>query len=496
MDTFYLIGLTGNLGCGKSTVRRLLEQFGARGIDADLLAHQSLARGTPAWDTVVETFGADLIRFDGEIDRRKLGARVFGNPDALKRLEEITHPAVNALVKEILRANDKPVVVLEAIKLVESGLHRVCDALWVVTCGTEQEIQRVVRDRGMSEEDARARLAAQSSSDEKLKLASVVIDNSRDLQTTRLQVQNAWKNTVRIEQARDKSAWLYDLQAPRTPPAPAAPSAEFMPEPQRQAVTAPPPQPERPVEPTPGALPKAEPQIEPLPVAPKPEPPAEPTPAEPPEQEPQAESAAPVQLPVAVQPPAPPPPVETAAVAPTPTPPVQPSAAAQPTTSAVIEVRRARRSDMEALALALGKREYRSTPLTREETIQRFGERGYRIAVMDERVVALAAWEAENLVAITRDFWAESQELAPRALPPLLALVEQDARALLCEVAVILMEPGIPFYVVDEVHGAGYQPREPSALHRLWKQAVADRMRDGDQLFVKTLRQRLATQPF
>lgn len=492
MDNFYLIGLTGNLGCGKSTVRRLLEQFGARGIDADLLAHLALARGTPAWNTVVETFGGDLIRFDGEIDRRKLGTRVFGNPDALKRLEEITHPAVTALVKEILRANEKPVVVLEAIKLVESGLYRLCDALWVVTCGTDEEIQRVVRDRGMRPEDARARLAAQSSPDEKLKLANVVIDNSRDLQTTRLQVQNAWKNTVRVDQARDKNAWLYDRPTHPAPTPVAPPLPEVKPESRPEPAPVVPPQVEPPLERAPIVAPKVEPLPEPAPVAlPKPEPRAEPAPAAPPKTEPPTATtpAAPSKLePTPVQPPA----SEPERVQP----PVPIQAAEPPPPVGNIEVRRARRSDLDALAIALAKREQRDAPLSREETIQHFGERGYRISVIGDQIVALAAWEAENLVAVTRDFWAESQELAPRALPPLLALVEQDARALLCEIAVILMEPSTPPFMVQAAQSAGYQLRELSALHRLWKQAVADRIRPGDQIWVKRLREGLATQPF
>ncbi len=504
MDKFYLIGLTGNLGCGKSTVRRILEQQGARGIDADLLAHLALARGTPAWNTVLETFGADLIRFDGEIDRRKLGARVFGHPDALKQLEEITHPAVNALVKEILRANDKPVVVLEAIKLVESGLYRACDALWVVTCPTEQEIDRVARERGMRPEEAQARLAAQTGLDEKLKLANVVIDNSRDLESTRAQVQDAWKKTVRPEEARDKHAWLYDGQAPPAPVAVPAPPLPAKPEPRPPAEPVAPPKAE-----PPKAEPTAPPKVEPA----KPEPAAAAAPVAPPKVEaakPEPAAAAPVAPPKveAAKPEAPKPePVQAAptpseplpAPAPVVSPPVVPvspvTPAPKPVPEGPIEVRRARRSDLEALAVALGEREQRA-PLTHDEAILRLGERGYRIAIMEGKIVALAAWEAENLVAINRDFWAESADVAPRVLPPLLALVEQDARALLCEIAVFLLEPGLPSFMVDAVRGAGYQPRQLSVLHRLWKQAVTDRIRPGDQIWVKMLREGLFTQPF
>jgi dephospho-CoA kinase len=160
-QNFYLIGLIGNLGSGKSTVRQMLEQAGARGIDADALAHVVMRRGSPTWRAIVNAFGADILTHDGRIDRRALGARVFADAAALQTLESIVHPAVIALTKDLLRETTQPVVVLEAIKLFEAGMHSWCDALWAVACASETQIERVMRARKISAADAQARLAAQ-----------------------------------------------------------------------------------------------------------------------------------------------------------------------------------------------------------------------------------------------------------------------------------------------------------------------------------------------
>ena len=207
MSNFYLIGLVGTIGSGKSTVLKMLTQLGARGIDADALAHQVMRRGSPAWQNIVDTFGKDILQVDGRINRRRLGVRVFSDPTALKKLESIVHPAVRELTLQTLRRNRKPVVVIEAIKLLESGMARWCDALWAVTCAPDIQIERIVRTRHMREQDARTRLAAQKSLAEKFRRAQVLIDNSGKPAATRAQVLRAWK-AIDVKNARDKRAWL------------------------------------------------------------------------------------------------------------------------------------------------------------------------------------------------------------------------------------------------------------------------------------------------
>lgn len=432
MNNFYLIGLVGTIGSGKSTVRKMLEQLGAYSIDADALAHVVMRRGTPTWRQVVQTFGADILKFNGRIDRRKLGARVFTDPSALVKLETLVHPAVRNLTKDLLRKTQKPVVVIEAIKLVEAGMHEWCDALWAVDCKPQVQIERVMRTRNLSEADARTRLDAQGSFEDKLRLATVIIDNNGPKDATRVQVEKAWKQ-IQPNSARDKSAWLLDL--------PIAEAVE-------------PPAIETPVrEPAP-----TKPGLPPMPDWAKSAP---------------TVHAEPLREHVVVEPPMP----------------------AWARAVVELEVRRARRTDLEALGIALAKKEQRTTPFTREEILKRFGERGYRIALADQRIVALAAWEAENLVASVREIWAESAEAATQALPRLFELIENEARELLCEIVLLIVEPGAPEYIVAQAQVSGYQREELSALHKLWQQAIQERMQAGDTLWGKRLRE-VITRPF
>jgi dephospho-CoA kinase len=188
----YLIGLTGNIATGKSTVGGMLAKLGARVIDADAIAHEVTAKGQPAWFSIVAEFGEGILRPDGEIDRLRLGALVFADPAALRRLEAIVHPAVLERIAELLAQAAEPVVVLDAIKLIESGVADLCDAVWVVTCSPEQQLARLRRTRGMSEAEARQRMAAQPPQAEKIARADVVIDNNGSLAATRRQVAQAW----------------------------------------------------------------------------------------------------------------------------------------------------------------------------------------------------------------------------------------------------------------------------------------------------------------
>jgi dephospho-CoA kinase len=189
----YLIGLTGNIATGKSAVLRILRQLGAKAIDADALVHQLMAKGMPVWQAILGQFGEEILGPEGEIDRGKLGAIVFADAEALKRLEAIVHPAVAVRAGELIRQAAEPVVVVEAIKLIEAGWHRTCDALWVVTCPKEQQLKRLMRTRKLSRQEALLRIEAQPPQEEKVALADVVIDNSGNLKETREQVKREWE---------------------------------------------------------------------------------------------------------------------------------------------------------------------------------------------------------------------------------------------------------------------------------------------------------------
>jgi len=203
----YLIGLTGNIACGKSSVLAMLAEHGAQVIDADRLTHELQQPGQPVYTAIVEAFGTGILESpNGPINRRALGAIVFNNPAELRKLEQIVHPAVRQrlndwLAEQEIRAQNyldiQPVIaVIDAIKLLESGWKSQCDAIWVVTCTPEQQIERLMAKRGMSEAEARARQQAQSPQSEKVAHATVVIDNSGTLEETRKQVDAAWERIL------------------------------------------------------------------------------------------------------------------------------------------------------------------------------------------------------------------------------------------------------------------------------------------------------------
>lgn len=189
----YLIGLTGNIATGKSTVARMLQDLGATVIDADALVHELQHKGTATYEAIVAAFGPGILDPAGEIDRKALGAIVFADPAQLRVLEGILHPAV--LIESLRRIGEAatPVVVYEAIKLIEAGRAEMCQALWVVTAQYAVQLDRLRRDRRMSEAEARQRIGAQPPQSEKIQRATVVIDNSGTLEETRAQVETAFR---------------------------------------------------------------------------------------------------------------------------------------------------------------------------------------------------------------------------------------------------------------------------------------------------------------
>lgn len=192
----YIIGLTGNIATGKSVVLEMLERLGSKAIDADALAHEVMEKGTPVWQAVVHEFNEHILCPDGSVDRKKLGDIVFADEAALRRLEAIVHPAVIARTQELIENSQQPVIVIEAIKLIEAGMHRACDGLWVVTCRKEQQLARLMEQRRLSEEEARQRIEAQPHQEAKLALADVVIDNSGSLEETWQQVKKEWEQVT------------------------------------------------------------------------------------------------------------------------------------------------------------------------------------------------------------------------------------------------------------------------------------------------------------
>ena len=189
----YHIGLTGNIATGKSTVGRMLAELGAEVIDADRITHDVLAVGGAAYAEVVAAFGAEILTSDGNIDRGKLGGIVFSDAEALAQLEGLVHPPVLAELRRRSAASAAPIVVVEAIKLLESGVADDYDAIWVTTCPEAAQIKRLMQSRGLTRAEALRRIHAQPPQAAKLARADVIIDTHGSLEATRAQVVAAWE---------------------------------------------------------------------------------------------------------------------------------------------------------------------------------------------------------------------------------------------------------------------------------------------------------------
>jgi len=194
-----VVGLTGGIGSGKSTVARMLADLGAKVVDADALARRAVEPGEPAWRDIVAEFGEDVLLPDRTIDRKKLGDIVFGDEIKRRRLNAITHPRIAAASQAEIgahRAAGVPIVILEAALLVENGIHRGLDGLIVVAASPETQLRRLVARDGLSEDAARARIAAQLPLEEKVAAATHVVDNSGSLEETRRQVEAVWRKLL------------------------------------------------------------------------------------------------------------------------------------------------------------------------------------------------------------------------------------------------------------------------------------------------------------
>jgi dephospho-CoA kinase len=192
------VGLTGGIGAGKSEVSRLLVECGAVLIDADRIAREVVAPGTPGLASVVEAFGPDILTAEGSLDRPRLGSIVFADPDKLAVLNGIVHPLVGARSRELETAAAEDAVVVHDVPLLtENGLAPLYDVVVVVDASPKTQLDRLVRLRGMTEEDARARMAAQATREKRLEIADIVIDNDVPLDDLRRRVREVWADLLR-----------------------------------------------------------------------------------------------------------------------------------------------------------------------------------------------------------------------------------------------------------------------------------------------------------
>jgi dephospho-CoA kinase len=190
-----IIGITGNIACGKTAVGHMLLELGAeRYIDADAVVHKLYQSGQAIAVKVTEAFGGGVVASNGDIDRKALGTIVFQDTSAMRRLEAIVHPAVSqALANELARVSSSGIVIIDAVKLLEGGSGKFCQSKWIVICPQELEYERLIARNNLDPEEAWTRIKAQPPVDERLSLVDEIIDNSGSLDDTRRQVTAAYE---------------------------------------------------------------------------------------------------------------------------------------------------------------------------------------------------------------------------------------------------------------------------------------------------------------
>jgi dephospho-CoA kinase len=194
----------------------MLEKKGVLGIDADDLVHRALQRGTKGYQKICQNYGEDYLKSSGEIDRAKLAATIFQDKEALKLLESILHPLVITSFKQILRISRLPIIVIEAIKLLESELVTMCDNIWTVHIHENEQIIRLMQSRGLSETQIKERLAHQSSSEEKMQRSDTVVYNDQALAKTWKDVNHSWKTLLIKDPIFHKAVKQYQKLYSRT----------------------------------------------------------------------------------------------------------------------------------------------------------------------------------------------------------------------------------------------------------------------------------------
>ena len=197
-----IVGLTGGIVSGKSTVALMFKDLGAKIVDADKLGHSVILPHKPAWEKIVKIFGKDVLQNDLTIDREKLGKIVFANQSLLKKLNDITHPEITKIIKKEIDSlknktyNQKKILIIDAALIYEAKIDRLMDKIIVVYIDEDEQIKRLIKRNNLSKDEALQRIKSQMPMKEKVKMADYVIDNSNSLDKTKKQVEKIWKNLV------------------------------------------------------------------------------------------------------------------------------------------------------------------------------------------------------------------------------------------------------------------------------------------------------------
>jgi dephospho-CoA kinase len=439
----YVIGLTGNIAMGKSLVRKMLENLGAYTIDADGLAHQAMAPGAPTYAPIVDTFGKWILDADKKIDRSRLGAVAFAHNDALNILEQITHPVVGQAIDILIGRAKQPIVVVEAIKLVDGVLGGQVDTIWVVDSTAEVQLQRLMQKRGMSDWEARKRIETQNPQRDKIAKANLVVTNNGSPDEVWAQVQQEWQRIITKLRGGAAPAPQPVQQPIQQPAAPVA----------------------QPVSPTPAATPAPAAPVapsQPQPVTAQPVPVAQPVPA--------AASAAPA-------------PAAPAA---------QPQAAPTPAAPAQIEVKRFGPKNAEGIAKFIST--FTGRQVSRTDIMA--GERSYLVAESGGRIIGIAGYQVENLITRMDEFFILPDAPYSAVAVPMLAQVEEASRDLQSEVGFIFVSRAAPPAQLQAFTDQGYERIEIEMLKvPAWREAAQELQSPEKQILMKKLRAERVLRP-
>jgi dephospho-CoA kinase len=383
MSDKIVIGLTGNIATGKSLILRMLQELGATVIDADKLAHQAMRPGTPVYQAIVEEFGKFVVTDNGEIDRTQLGKIVFALPEALVRLEAITHPAVREQILKQIEEASSQVVAIEAVKLFESGLADHCQSTWVITAPTQLQLKRLVERRKMPADQAQQRIKAQSSPEEKAAKASIVIDNSGELVKTWGVVKKQYTALLAAHGTSEEQTKPSSVEIPA--PLPTAPPSQI----------------------------KAE----------------------------------------------------------------------------DVSLRRAKPNDLSTIAQVITAGTNNILAPDPSEMMEALFSRAYVVAQAQDKVLGVAGWQAENLIAGLQDIHVMHEDLWESVGVKMLNMIHEEIEKLSCEVVIAFISDQIGPKPVAFLESQGYEQSEANKLGYLWKDAAKEWQPEHTIVLYKKLRE-------
>jgi dephospho-CoA kinase len=452
-----IIGLTGNIATGKSAVMRMAGDQGALTLDADKVVHQILATNQEAQAAIIKQYGDEVTGSDGRINRAALAAVVFRDDLALRALEKILHPIVRSVIFAHVNDNDANVVMIEAIKLLEGNLAKECDQIWVTRCPKVKQIERLMVCRGMDSETAAIRVNAQSSQEQKVAVADVVIDTNGTMADTRQLFDIAWERIVQQLSG--------DIQ-----PASAVMEIEPAPSPKSELED------EDSVEKAERIQEMDQEQADDDEIVVK----------APPERLSGSKAAELRKRMLAKRKAA-----EGAA---------QEETAAQPEDAPAISandiiVRRARPSDVPSILLLIQRATSGAVKIKRGELLMALGDRGYLIGQQGSDISAVFGWNSENLIARIDQIYVYPPESAHVAGPAILKEIEETALSLMCEVILAFPSDGLPAPIMRLFLDKDFEEVDFTRLPDAWQAAASESQPDNTFILMKKLRDTRVMKP-